>query len=137
MKKTAQKPNRSTKGRKPSRMAADVCAVNLFHPARVAAARRSLLPDDLVEHLSSLFQCVGHPTRVKILRALDAGELCVCDLAQVLGTSVSAVSHQLRTLRGLRLVKYRRAGKMAYYSIDDEHVRALFVLGLEHVRHER
>ncbi len=85
--------------------------------------------------MSLIFQCVAHPTRIKIIQALFTGELCVCDLAQTLGSSVSAVSHQLRTLRALRLVKYRREGKMAYYSIDDEHVRALFALGLEHVQH--
>ena len=114
----------------------DLCDIELFDPEKVTAARKQMLPDDHVERLSSVFQCVGHPTRVRILRALFSSELCVCDIAQVLGISVSAVSHQLRTLRGLRLVKYRRAGKMAYYSIDDEHVRKLFALGLEHVRHE-
>ena len=118
-----------------SSQATDVCEVELFHPERVEQARTSLLPDAEVEQMSSIFQCVGHPTRVKILQALLATELCVCDLAQVLKLSVSAISHQLRTLRSLRLVKYRREGKMAYYSIDDDHVRSLFSLGLEHIRH--
>ena len=100
----------------------------------VAAAIYVVTAED-IERMSLIFQCVAHPTRIKIIQALFTGELCVCDLAQTLGSSVSAVSHQLRTLRALRLVKYRREGKMAYYSIDDEHVRALFALGLEHVRH--
>lgn len=113
----------------------DLCDVELFDPERVTAAREQMLPDDQVEDLSSIFQCVGDPTRIKILRALMSSELCVCDLAQVLGISVSAVSHQLRTLRGLNLVKYRREGRMAYYSIDDEHVRSLLATGLEHIRH--
>ncbi|MEW5876369.1 MAG: metalloregulator ArsR/SmtB family transcription factor [Candidatus Zixiibacteriota bacterium] len=88
-----------------------------------------------VDHLAGVFQCLGNPTRVRMLHALFIGELCVCDLAQILNVSVSAVSHQLRLLRALRLVKYRRDGKMAYYSIDDEHVRSLLALGLDHVRH--
>jgi DNA-binding transcriptional ArsR family regulator len=113
----------------------DRCEIDSFDPKKVAAARKLMLPADEIERMSSIFQCVAHPTRIKIIQALFTGELCVCDLAQVLGSSVSAVSHQLRTLRALRLVKYRREGKMAYYSIDDEHVRALFALGLEHVRH--
>lgn len=113
----------------------DRCEINLFDPKKVAFAKKSMPPTDDIERMSLIFQCVAHPTRIKIIQALFTGELCVCDLAQVLGSSVSAVSHQLRTLRSLRLVKYRREGKMAYYSIDDEHVRALFALGLEHVRH--
>ena len=115
--------------------AADRCEVNVFDPKKVAAARKSMSPTDDIERMSLIFSCVAHPTRIKIIQALFTGELCVCDLAQVLGSSVSAVSHQLRMLRAVRLVKYRREGKMAYYSIDDEHVRALFALGLEHVRH--
>ena len=113
----------------------DRCEINLFDPKKVANAKKLMPPSDGIERMSLIFQCVAHPTRIKIIQALFTGELCVCDLAQVLGSSVSAVSHQLRTLRALRLVKYRREGKMAYYSIDDEHVRALFALGLEHVRH--
>ena len=115
----------------------DFCEVDLFDPEKVALVRAKMLPDEEIESLSSIFQCVGHPTRVKILQALSVHELCVCDIAQVLGLSVSAVSHQLRTLRGMRLVKFRREGKMAYYSIDDDHVRTLFTLGLEHIRHGR
>jgi ArsR family transcriptional regulator len=76
---------------------------------------------------------MGDPTRVRLIYALAQRELCVCDLAAVLGLSVSAVSHQLRLLRGLRLVKYRREGRLAYYSLDDEHVDTLLRQGLEHV----
>ena len=112
-----------------------LCEVDLFHPERVATARDHMPTDDLIERLSSIFQCVGHPTRIRILHALLSSELCVCDIAQVLGISVSAVSHQLRTLRAQRVVRFRREGKMAYYSIDDDHVRSLFNLGLEHIRH--
>lgn len=114
----------------------DVCEVIAFDPKRVAMAKEAMLAERDVEELANVYQCLGHATRVKIFQALFTGELCVCDLAQILGLSVSAVSHQLRLLRSNRLVKFRRAGKMAYYSIDDEHVRTLFALGLEHVRHQ-
>ena len=81
----------------PKDQSKDLCEVELFDPDKVARARDGGLPDIEVERLSSIFQCVGHPTRIKILQALLSTELCVCDLAQVLGLSVSAISHQLRT----------------------------------------
>jgi len=113
----------------------DLCEIELFDPKRVSSARKAMPSPGQVEHLASVFQCLGNPTRVRMLHALFIGELCVCDLAQILNVSVSAVSHQLRLLRALRLVKYRREGKMAYYSIDVEHVRSLLALGLDHVKH--
>ena len=114
---------------------ADFCEVDVFDPERVAKVRETMLSTEHVDHMTEIFQALGNPTRVKILHSLFTEELCVCDLAQVLGMSSSAVSHQLRVLRSKRLVKFRKEGKMAYYSIDDEHVRSLFTLGLEHVRH--
>jgi DNA-binding transcriptional ArsR family regulator len=90
-------------------------------------------PDNIFTALADLFAAMGDPTRVKLIYALAERELCVCDLAAVLGLSVSAVSHQLRVLRGLRLVKYRREGRLAYYSLDDHHVSMLLRQGLEHV----
>lgn len=113
----------------------DTCEVLVFDPKRVSEAKTRLPSDRNVEEVAGLYQCLGQATRVRILHSLFVGELCVCDLAQILGLSVSAVSHQLRILRSHRLVKYRRDGKMAYYSIDDDHVKTLFALGLEHVRH--
>ncbi|GAB4317596.1 MAG: metalloregulator ArsR/SmtB family transcription factor [Candidatus Zixiibacteriota bacterium] len=113
----------------------DTCDVLAFDPKRVSEAKDRLPSDRYVEDVAGLYQCLGQPTRVRILHSLFVGELCVCDLAQILGLSVSAVSHQLRILRAHRLVKYRRDGKMAYYSIDDDHVKTLFSLGLEHVQH--
>lgn len=113
----------------------DLCEVDVFDPERVARVREAMLPASYIDHLTQIFQALGNPTRVKILHSLFTEELCVCDLAQVLGMSSSAVSHQLRLLRAKRLVKFRKEGKMAYYSIDDVHVRTLFTLGLEHVRH--
>jgi len=113
----------------------DFCEVDVFDPERVAKVRKEMLDGEHVDHMTEIFQALGNPTRVKILHSLFTEELCVCDLAQVLGMSSSAVSHQLRVLRTKRLVRFRKEGKMAYYSIDDEHVRELFTLGLDHVRH--
>lgn len=113
----------------------DFCEVDAFDPERVAKVRKGMIPGEHVERMSEVFEALGNPTRVKIIHALITEELCVCDLAQVLGMSSSAISHQLRVLRAKRLVKFRKEGKMAYYSIDDEHVRELFTLGLDHVRH--
>jgi len=94
----------------------------------------SKLPSDAkVGIYSDLFKAFADPTRLKILMALSASELCVCDIAAVAGVSQSAISHQLRYLRMARLVKYRRDGKMAYYSLDDDHVRSLLEIGLSHV----
>jgi ArsR family transcriptional regulator len=84
-------------------------------------------------YLAEIFSAMGDQTRLKILFALSNAELCVSDLEALLGISVSAVSHQLRLLRGLRLVKFRREGRFTYYSLDDHHVSALLEMGLEHV----
>jgi DNA-binding transcriptional ArsR family regulator len=84
--------------------------------------------------LADIFKVLGDLTRVRILKALSIEELCVCDLAAVLDLTQSAVSHQLRLLRAARLVKYRKAGKVVYYSLDDDHVKTLFAQGLEHVQ---
>jgi len=83
--------------------------------------------------LAETFKVLGDPTRIKIAFALSREELCVCDLASLLGASPSAVSHSLRALRQLRLVRFRREGKIAYYSLDDDHLRQLLDLGFEHV----
>jgi ArsR family transcriptional regulator len=103
----------------------------------VRQARHSLeecLPKDRLQSVTEMFAAFGDPTRLKLLMALSGGELCVWDLSVLLGVSASAVSHQLRGLRALRLVKGRRDGKMTFYSLDDEHVLALLEVGLEHAR---
>jgi ArsR family transcriptional regulator len=89
----------------------------------------------MAEQLAQIFRALADPTRVRIVSVLAEVELCVGDLAAVLGMSVSAVSHQLRLLRELRVVRKRREGKHVYYALDDEHVEDLFARGLEHVRH--
>ena len=82
--------------------------------------------------LAETFGVLGDPTRVRIVHALSLAELCTSDLASVVGMSESAVSHQLRTLRQLHVVKSRRDGKLVFYSLNDHHVRSLFQQGLEH-----
>ncbi|HHX87523.1 MAG TPA: winged helix-turn-helix transcriptional regulator [Firmicutes bacterium] len=95
-----------------------------------------MLESEEVERLAATFKVLGDPTRIRILYALSRQELCVCDLAAVLNMTSSAVSHQLRVLRGSRLVKLRKEGKVVYYSLDDRHVVELFARGLEHIRHQ-
>ena len=92
-----------------------------------------LLSSGSVDALAEIFKALGDPTRVRILDAVYRAELCVGDLATLLGLSESAVSHQLRLLRSLRLVRPRRAGQQIFYSLDDQHVVRLFAQGLEHV----
>ena len=83
--------------------------------------------------LSELFKMLGDSTRVKILYALSQGEMCVCDIVELLDVTQSAVSHQLRLLKQARLVKYRRSGKSAIYSISDDHVYTILSMGMEHI----
>jgi DNA-binding transcriptional ArsR family regulator len=99
--------------------------------------RQQLMPDAAVQALSDMFRILGDPTRVRILEVLALGELCVCDLAELAGISESATSHQLRLLRGMRLVRPRRAGRQVYYAIDDQHIISLFQQGLKHVMEDR
>ncbi|MBO8128504.1 MAG: winged helix-turn-helix transcriptional regulator [Peptococcaceae bacterium] len=94
-----------------------------------------MLPDGEAVRMAETFKVLGDRTRIKILYALLQKELCVCELSAVVGQSISAISHQLRVLRGARLVKYRKEGKNVYYSIDDEHIILLFEQMLDHVRH--
>jgi ArsR family transcriptional regulator, lead/cadmium/zinc/bismuth-responsive transcriptional repressor len=98
---------------------------------RIAAVQRRMPAAAGFRHLAEIFSALGDPTRLRVLFALTRQELCVCDLATLLGVTVSAVSHQLRLLRGLRLVKCRREGRLAYYSLEDPRFAALLELGLE------
>jgi DNA-binding transcriptional ArsR family regulator len=104
----------------------------------LAAARKPLLmAARTVEALADTFRVLGDPTRVRILDALSAGELCVCDIASLVGISESAASHQLRLLRGMRLVRPRRAGRLVYYAVDDQHILELLKQALTHVEEPR
>ncbi|TSK09180.1 MAG: winged helix-turn-helix transcriptional regulator [Geobacter sp.] len=110
-----------------------ICTITLIDEARVAAARNAMPPEEVLFKLAETFRVLGDPTRVRILHALTLEELCVCDIASLLGTTKSAVSHQLRLLRSLRVVKYRRDGRVVYYSLDDSHVGNLLREGVGHV----
>jgi DNA-binding transcriptional ArsR family regulator len=112
----------------------DDCAVRVVHLDRVIKARDGAIPKRDLDRLALTYKILGDPTRLKIVMALKDGEMCVCDLAAYIGLSESAVSHQLRRLRELALVKNRRQGQTLYYSLDDKHVWDLVAIGLEHVR---
>jgi len=103
------------------------------HLGASEARRRLLMSPHAVEALAETFRVLGDPTRVRILDALSGGELCVCDIASFAGISESAVSHQLRLLRGMRLVRHRRAGRLVFYALDDHHIIELLKQGLTHV----
>ncbi len=113
----------------------DICLVKCVHEKAVNKAKKRMLPDRDAAELAALFKILGDQTRVRILRALDTCELCVCDLAALLEMTASAVSHQLRILRATKLVRFRKEGKIVYYNLDDAHVAGLMRDGLEHVRH--
>jgi ArsR family transcriptional regulator, lead/cadmium/zinc/bismuth-responsive transcriptional repressor len=114
-------------------LADESCAAAHLDPRATAARRQKLLPPRTVESLAETFRVLGDPTRVRILDALSTGELCVCDIASLVGISESAVSHQLRLLRGMRLVRSRRAGRLVYYAVDDHHILELLHQALTHV----
>ena len=111
----------------------EVCDLVQIDLTRVRKIRAALVQPDSVQGLADTFNALGDPTRVRILDALSHGELCVCDLAAVLRLSQSAVSHQLRLLRGLRLVRPRREGRVVFYDLDDQHIISLFKQTLQHV----
>lgn len=113
----------------------DRCAETIIDQARVKNAHQALLDDLSAAHLAAIFKALADPTRIRIVSVLAETELCVCDLAATLRMSQSAVSHQLRLMRDMRLVKSRKDGRMVYYSLDDEHIHDLFQRGLEHIKH--
>jgi ArsR family transcriptional regulator len=104
-------------------------------PAATSALPAMLRPET-VQALADTFRVLGDPTRVRILDALSQGELCVNDIASAIGLSESAVSHQLRTLRGMRLVRPRRSGRQVYYAVDDQHILELLHQALTHVQED-
>jgi DNA-binding transcriptional ArsR family regulator len=114
----------------------EACVDRLVDPGRVETVRGALPSADTIEELAEVFGLVADPGRVRLLIALlEGGELCVCDLAAATGMGESATSHALRLLRARRVVKVRRAGRMAFYALCDGHVRMLLDVALEHVHH--
>jgi len=112
----------------------DGCLVKVIHLDRVTKARKEAISEHELDRLSLIYKAMGDPSRLKISMALKGGEMCVCDLAALLGLTESAVSHQIRRLKDLALVKNRRDGQVLYYSLDDDHVADLLKVGLEHIR---
>lgn len=114
---------------------AECCEDGSVDVERVLRARELMIPEAQVQALAETFRALADPTRVRLISMLATMELCVGELAAALGMSVSAVSHQLRMLRGLRLVRARREGRHVFYALDDEHIAMLYRGGLEHVSH--
>ena len=112
---------------------APCCEAEETHPERIAEAKSQLPDDDTLFALADLYKIFGDSTRLRILYVLFDTELCVCDIAELLGMTVSAISHQLRVLKQSRLVKYRKSGKSVLYSLADDHVHAILGQGMEHV----
>ena len=100
------------------------------------AIKESLYEDEIINRLAQTFKALAEPTRLKIIYILSKSPLCVCDIANLLDMTQSAISHHLRLLRNLRLVKFKKEGKMVIYSLDDDHVLQLFKQGLDHVQHD-
>lgn len=109
------------------------CQIKVVHLDRVEQARRDAIADRELERLALTYKVLGDPNRLKIIMALRNVEMCVCDLAAFTGLTDSAVSHQLRRLKDLALVKSRREAQIIYYSLDDGHVERLLAIGLEHI----
>lgn len=109
------------------------CECVVVHESTVEQVKKQLPEDEVLYELAELFRVFADSTRVKILYALFEAELCVCDLSRLTGMSQSAVSHQLRTLKDSKLVKFRREGKTVFYSLADQHVRTLIGNGMEHI----
>lgn len=119
--------------RRARRNSADVCEVDFVDERKVKRVQKVMKAADTVAALAETFKLLGDPTRIKIVFALSREELCVCDLAHIVGASQSAVSHSLRALRQMKLVRFRKEGKIAYYKLDDDHIRHLLDEGFEHI----
>ena len=113
----------------------EVCDVVSVHQVQVKRVQKQMPDSATLHQVVDIFATLGDPTRARLVFALSRSELCVCDLAVLLNMTISAVSHQLRVLRHLGLVKFRKMGRMAYYSLDDEHASGLLTQALEHVEH--
>lgn len=112
-----------------------VCDCNVIHENAVKAVKNSMPSENTFNNLAVLFKLIGDITRCRILFALDKNEMCVCDIANVLSMTKSAVSHQLATLRRSGIVRCRKSGKEVYYTLDDDHIVKLFEIGLAHINH--
>jgi DNA-binding transcriptional ArsR family regulator len=112
----------------------ELCKVRIIHWNRIVEAREKDIPRSELGRLAAIYKILGDPTRLRIVSALSQGEMCVCDLAAYTGLSESAISHHMRRLKDLFLVRNRREGQVLYYALDDDHVAQLLEIGLAHIR---
>lgn len=118
-------------------MGDEFCSCTILHENIIETVKKKMPQEEKLYDLAELFKVFGDTTRVKIISALFEAEMCVCDIAELLGMTQSAISHQLRVLRQARLVKHRKEGKVVFYSLDDEHIKTIFNQGLEHILEPR
>lgn len=109
------------------------CSCNVIHKEVIEMVKETLPKEETLYDLAELFKVFGDSTRIKIICALFESEMCVCDLSNLLNMSQSAISHQLRVLKAARLVKFKRDGKVVYYSLDDDHIKQIYDAGLSHI----
>lgn len=118
-------------------MGDEFCSCDIVHNTVIEDVKKKMPQEEKLYDLAELFKVFGDTTRVKIISALFEAELCVCDIAELIHMTQSAISHQLRVLRQARLVKHRKEGKVVFYSLDDEHIKTIFNQGLEHILEPR
>nr|WP_272878336.1 metalloregulator ArsR/SmtB family transcription factor [Clostridium sp. Cult3] len=114
----------------------EVCEVSATDDITLKEIKESIYDEETINRLAQTFKALADPTRLRIIYVLSKQPLCVCDIANLLDMTQSAISHHLRLLRNLRLVKFKKEGKMVIYSLDDDHVLQLFKQGMDHVRHD-
>ncbi|MFN3821312.1 MAG: ArsR/SmtB family transcription factor [bacterium] len=114
----------------------DQCEVFKIHPQKLERIQNSLLPGKVLSRMGRIFKILSDPTRLRIIVALSKEELCVCDISTFVRQSISSVSHHLKALRDLNLVKFHRQGKMIYYTLADPHINSLITLAQEHAQEE-
>ena len=112
------------------------CDCNIIHQQVVKDTKEKMIKEKTLKNMSIFFSVLKDQTRIKIICALDNNEMCVCDIANVLNMSKSLVSHQLAVLRKSEIVKSRRSGKEVYYTLDDEHIKILYEIGIKHINHK-
>ncbi len=111
----------------------ETCQCTVLHEEVIQSVQEKMPEDEYLYDLADLFKVFGDSTRIKIIFALFTEEMCVCDIAALLNMSQSAISHQLRVLKQARLVKYRKEGKVVYYSLNDDHIKTILDQGLNHI----
>lgn len=111
----------------------EICEINMIHEDTVNNVKNIMPDDGLIYDIAELFKVFADSTRMKIIYALMENELCVCDIAAIVGTTQSAISHQLRILKQSKLVKFRKDGKTVYYSLDDDHISTLYEIAKKHI----